>query len=278
MRATPLILLAVVAAAPLGAQQSDTTLAFLRPAAQSPEDALRAYKQKPYEPVRVAEVRAAGFLTEGALIPFGRTLGMVSPPAVSTPRSPAAMMKGTRFAVRPPEGGQYAVGDTLVVAYLMPGPKEWGDIVIPTGLVRVTEVTPRQTITEVLTIFGPLRDEQVVYPAEPVASPGQVTPVPTPAGPAGTVLAHRTPRELQMPGGLLFTDLGRDDGIRLGDFVQVRRQVMTRPNAADTVDELMATAQVVHVGPRSSTIRIIEVVSPEIQPGAPVVRVSTLPN
>jgi hypothetical protein len=72
--------------------------------------------------------------------------------------------------------------------------------------------------------------------------------------------------------------MGRDDGIRLGDFVQVRRRPGPRTNAADSVDELMATAQVVHVGPRSSTIRVIEVISPEVQAGAPVVRVATLPN
>lgn len=277
MRAISVMLLVALATPPLVAQ-GDTTLAFLRPAGKTAQDALRAYKERTYEPIRISEVRAAGFLTEGALMPFGRSLGAVTPQMVATAGNTAAMMVGSRFAVQPPEGGRYAVGDTLLVGTSHPGPRPWGDAIVPTGMVRVIEVTERQTITEVVTIYGPMRSGQVVYPAEPVASPGRVEPVATPDGPAGIVLAPRTPRELQMPGGLVFTDLGRDDGMRLGDFVQVRRRPGPRINAADSVDELMATAQVVHVGPRSSTIRIIEVISPEVQPGAPVVRVATLPN
>lgn len=277
MRATPLLALLVVAA-PLAAQQTpDTTLAFLRPAAKTAEDALRAYRQKVYSPIRIKEVRSAGFLTEGALIPFGRSLGPVAPSHVATAASTATMMVGEAFAVVPPEGGRYAEGDTLIVATTHPGPRGWGDAVVPTGMLRVTAVTDRQTIAEVVTIYGPMRGGQVVFPAEPVSTPGEVTPVEA-EGPAGVVLAPRTPRELQMPGGLLFTDLGRDDGIRLGDFVEIRRRPGPRTNAADSVDQLMASAQVVHVGPRSSTIRVIDVVSPEVQPGAPVVRVATLPN
>lgn len=278
MRAISALLIVALATPPLAAQQGDTTLAFLRPAGQTAQDALRAYKERTYEPLRISEVRAAGFLTEGALMPFGQSLGPVTPQMVATAGKTAAMMVGSAFAVQPPEGGRYAVGDTLIVATSHPGPRNWGDAIVPTGMVRVVEINDRQTITEVVSIYGPMRSGQVVYPAEPVASPGRVAPVATPDGPSGIVLASRTPRELQMPGGLLFTDLGREDGMRLGDFVQVRRRPGPRVNAADSVDELMATAQVVHVGPRSSTIRVIEVMSPEVQPGAPVVRVATLPN
>jgi hypothetical protein len=277
VRAISALLLIALATPPLVAQRGDTTLIFLRPLSKTSEDALRAYKERTYEPIRISEVRAAGFLTEGALMPFGRSLGPVTPQMVPTAGNTAAMMIGSAFAVQPPEGGRYAIGDTLIVGTSHPGPRLWGDAIIPTGMVRVVEVSERQTVTEVVTIYGPMRSGQVVFPAEPVASPGRVEPVAT-EGPSGVVLASRTPRELQMPGGLLFTDLGRDDGMRLGDFVQIRRRPGPRTNAADSVDELMATAQVVHVGPRSSTIRVIEVISPEVQPGAPVVRVATLPN
>jgi hypothetical protein len=276
VRTISALVLIALATPPLVAQ-GDTTLAFLRPASQTAQDALRAYQNRTYEPIRVSEVRAAGFLTEGLLMPFGRSLGPVTPQMVATAGNTATMMVGASFAVQPPEGGQYAVGDTLIVATTHPGPRGWGESVVPTGMVRVAEVNERQSITKVLAIFGPMRSGQVVFPAEPVASPGRVEPVAI-EGPAGVVLAPRTPRELQMPGGLLFTDLGRDAGIRLGDFVQIRRRPGPRINAADSVDELMATAQVVHVGSRSSTIRVIEVISPEVQPGAPVVRVATLPN
>lgn len=276
MRATPLFLFAVVSAAPLAAQD-DTTLAFLRPA-RSAQDALRAYQDKPYVPVRVSEIRSSGFLTEGEALPFGRALGVVTPPTVRTSGSAAPLMKGTRIAVVAPRGGTYAVGDSLIIAYRQTGPRGWGEIIIPTGLLSVVEVTDRQTIAELVSVYGPIREDQVVFPAEPIAAPRKVDPIPTPDGPSGMVLAHRTPRELQMPGGVLFTDLGREDGIGQGDFVHIRRRPRHVVDGADRVNELMATAQVVHVGPRSSTIRVIEVIAPEVEPGAQVVRVATLPH
>ena len=277
MRAIPLLLFAVVSSAAPLAAQDDSTLAFLRPA-QSAQEALRAYQNKPYVPIRISEIRTAGFLTEGVAFPFGRALGAVTPPTVRTSSSTAPIMKGTKIAVIPPSGGSYAVGDTLLIAYRQVGPRGWGEIVIPTGLLAVVEVNSRQTIAKLVSVYGPIREDQVVYPAEPLAAAREVDPVATPDGPSGMVLAHRTPRELQMPGGVLFTDLGRDDGIGQGDFVQIRRRARHVVDGADRINEVLATAQVVHVGARSSTIRVIEVISPEVEPGAQVVRVATLPN
>jgi hypothetical protein len=74
-----------------------------------------------------------------------------------------------------------------------------------------------------------------------------------------------------MPAGHLYTDLGQRDGIKLGDFVEVRR------NAADAETTPMATGQVVYVSPNSSTVKLMNVTRPQIMPGTAVVRVATLP-
>jgi hypothetical protein len=51
---------------------------------------------------------------------------------------------------------------------------------------------------------------------------------------------------------------------------------MTIDSAAAPL-EPMATGQVVHVSANSSTVKLMNVLAPQILPGAPVVRVATLP-
>ena len=273
MRAT-LLVAALALATPLAAQ--DRVPDFM----PQPEDAggaLKAYTERPYTPVRMGEVRAAAFLTEDMVRSWGRALGPTTPQQVRSAGSPAIAEVGSNFAVAPPVGGNYPVGDTLLVAMTLPGPQGWGASVVPTGLLEVTARNARQTLTRIVKIYGPIRPGQVVQPIEAVTNPGEVTPVPTPDGPSGTVIGPPTPRELMMPGGQLFIALGRGDGMALGDFVQVRRRPGPRVNAADSIDELMATGQVIHVNGQSSTIRLINILAPDIAPGTPVVRVATLP-
>ena len=47
---------------------------------------------------------------------------------------------------------------------------------------------------------------------------------------------------------------------------------------AETVDELMALVQVVHVGEQSSSVRIAKLIQPNIRPGAGVHQVAKLPS
>lgn len=280
MRVLPLVITAIVLAGPAlpgqAPQLADGTPFFLRKP-EPPADALQAYREKPYRPVRPSELRAAGFLIEANSPGFGRALGPVSPPQVRGWVAPAVTSVGTIFAVRPPDGTTYTVGDTLVVAIVESGPRHWGDAVIPTGLLVVSSQGERQTLTNVVAIYGTLRAGQAVYPAGTVTDPGQVTPVPTPSGPRGEVIASRQARELLTPGNHMFIDLGSTDGMKVGDFVSIRRRPEPRTNAAATIDEEMATAQVVHVSQESSTIKLINVLSPSIPPGTPVVRVASLP-
>lgn len=275
MRST-LALLVLVAALPLSAQQSDP-LAFLRHGNEPADIAFATYRDQPYAPVRSGEVRAASFLTESRAMPFGQLLGPVDPPVVRATQSAEAAMPGMVVAVRPPEGASYQRGDTVMLALVVPGPKGWGDIVLPTGLARIGEQTPRQTLATVIAMFGPIRYGQAVLPVEPLVNPGKVQPVPV-AGPTGEVLGSEEPRELQQVGGRMFISIGRSSGLRVGDFVQIRRRPTARVNASNTIDDLVATAQVVHTGDKSSTIKLTRIIDPDIRPGAPVVRTATLPS
>ncbi|MGH7592488.1 MAG: hypothetical protein ACRELE_01345 [Gemmatimonadales bacterium] len=275
MRST-LATLVFFIALPLSAQQSDP-LAFLRHGNEPPDMAFATYRDHPYAPVRSGEVRSASFLTELRDMPFGELLGPVDPPVVRATQSAEAALAGTVIAVRPPAGAAYQRGDTVLLAIVTPGPKGWGEIVEPTGLARIGDHTPRQTLATVIALFGPVRYGQSVLPIEPVTNPGRVQPTAV-TGPSGEVIGSGAPRELQQVGGQVFISIGRSAGVRVGDFVAVRRRPEARVNASDTIDDLMATAQVIHVGEKSSTVKLTRIIDPDIHPGAPVVRTATLPN
>lgn len=231
----------------------------------------------PYAPVRVGQSYSAGFLSELRLLPYGKVLGTVTPPQIRSAAGGAVIALGATIAIAPPAGTSYATGDTVVLAVRRPGPKGWGDVITPTGLARITGADGNQTLGKILAIYGPVRDGQVTLPIEPVTNPGAVQPVKS-NGPSARMIAPREPRELLQPGNVIFIDAGRTAGMRMGDFVEVRRSPAHRLNAPDQVDELMATGQVVAVNEKHSSVALIRIVSPDIAAGTPVVRVATLPN
>jgi hypothetical protein len=276
MKRFTLAALTIVLVSPLAAQGNDP-LAFLRRKAEMVDMTFSEYRDQPYTPVRTGEVQAAAFLTEGATMPFGSLLGPVVPPQVHGTEIGELAFAGTVVGIRPPAGVTYQKGDTVLLAAVVPGPKGWGDIVIPTGLARIGDSSPRQTLATVLTNYGSIHSGDATMPIAPFHNPGRTTPTPI-AGPSGEIIAGSEVRELEQMGGNLFITLGKGSGVRIGDFIEVRRRPGTRPGMSDTIDDLMAVGEVVHVGDKSSTIRLTRVLDGDIHPGTPVVRVSTLPE
>lgn len=269
------ILAAFVVASPLAAQGNDA-LASLRTDQQAPDSTFSAYRVTPYRAVRRGEVESASFLTEGRAIAFGKVLGPVDPSDVHASLTGALSTEFTEIAVLPPDGAAYATGDTVLLAQVAPGALGWGQVVLPTGLAVIGEHTPRQTLARVVAVYRPIRGGQVSLPLESIPP----TPAGAPAavsGPTGAVILSEEPRELQQTASLVFVNMGRAAGIRLGDFVQFRRRPAPRENAADAIDDLMAVGEVVHLGDRSCTVKLTRIVDPDIRPGTPVVRIASLP-
>jgi hypothetical protein len=116
-------------------------------------------------------------------------------------------------------------------------------------------------------------------PAEKFADPGAAQYQRVPSGVQGQVLIPRDLRELRHPQDVLFIDIGREQGVAPGDLFEARRTPGPQPqSAADAVDELMVTLQVVHVRSRSATVKVVGVTSPDVPPGTTVRQVATLPR
>jgi hypothetical protein len=231
-----------------------------------------------YRPIRHTEFFSSGFLTEEQALPYGLVLGTVTPLQIEEVSSRSTAQLFGRVAVTPPAGGKYQVGDTLVALVLGRRIEGYGEVVSPTALLRVLDVSRPENLAEVIASYGPVRDRQRVLPVEKFTDPGHVRPVPISDGVHAKVLGYRDQQPLAGPQDVLFLDKGRKDGVALGDLFELRQTPRSRPQAATVVNEVMATVQIVHVGERTATGRVVSVVQPDIKPGTEARQVAKLPS
>ncbi len=247
-----------------------------RTAATGPD--LQLSFQRAFRPIRRSEFYSSGFLTEEQALPYGKMLGLVTPLQIEEVSNRTTAQLFSRVAVTPPAGGQYQVGDTLLTVYLQREIRGHGFVVMPTGLIRVIDVSRPENLAEVVATYGPIRDQQRVLPAEKFTDPGNVRPVPISDGVKGRLLAHRDQQPLTGPQDVVFLDRGRRDGVALGDLFEIRQEPRDRRGVAAVIDDVMATVQVVHVGERTSTARVVRVVQPDIPAGTEARQVAKLPS
>lgn len=252
---------------------------FRRHRVADAQSAFQTYREAKFHPLRAGEFYSAGFLTEGDSLPWGQMLGPVTPEQIESGRTRAAVQIYTVVGLRPPAGASYSKGDTLVVVDRREGPVGYGQIIAPTGLIRITGTNGDQALGEVVAVYGPIRNGQSVMPAEKFSDPGSAQYQPVASGIEGRVLVPRDHRDLRHPQEILFIDIGREQGVKAGDLFQARRapgpQDKTEANATD---EVMATLQVIHVRGRTATVKVLNVVSPDVPPGTRVVQVAKLPG
>ena len=234
-----------------------------------------------YRPIREDEFYSSGFLSEEQKLPFGQLLGSVTPQQIST----SSPHKGARIysevGIRPPAGAKYEVGDTLLIIRIDREINDWGLVLVPTGLIRVTDVGGAEDVGVVVQQYAQILNNQFLLPAEKFPDPGSVRSVPISDGVQGHVIQSRDLQQLKGPLDVLFIDRGRKDGVNLGDIFEVRsskRYVEAPQGEAETLDEVMALVQVVHVGEQSSSVRIAKLIQPNIRPGAGVHQVAKLPS
>ncbi len=244
----------------------------------SADISLRVAIDDEYRPLRPGEFFSSGFLTEGERLPLGRLLGPVTPPQIRSISNRGSITLHSIVGILPPEGATYAPGDSLVLARLEVAERGYGDIVVPTGLARVTGTNKDQYVAEVVAIYGAIENGQVVLPAGRFPGPGSSRAVPVEDGLEGRVIGGRELRVLKHLQNVLFLDIGREAGVAEGDLFEIRRESGPRIRAADTIDELMAVGQVVHVRNRSATLLLLHVVSPDIPPQTLARQVAKLPS
>jgi LysM repeat protein len=122
-------------------EDTDRRPLFPERQARSVSEILKAYTHQPYRPLRRSEFYASGFLTENQRLPYGKVLGPVTPPQIRALHSSANAMPFTVIAIEAPSGASYEIGDSLLLLQLGREIDPYGNVVIPTGVARITEAT-----------------------------------------------------------------------------------------------------------------------------------------
>ncbi|MBA3893263.1 MAG: LysM peptidoglycan-binding domain-containing protein [Gemmatimonadales bacterium] len=240
------------------------------------QESMKAYADQPYRAVRRSEFYSSGFLTEKQKLPFGRVLGPVTPPQIRALARNTNAMPYATVAVAAPKGATYQVGDTLLVVQIGREIRDYGEVVIPSGMVQVTDTAGGRYLASVIAVYGPMRGGQSVLPLDRFGDPGTAKAMPVSDGIRATLLGGSGRQDLKVPQMVMFLDKGRKDGIAPGDLFEVRRQPERLGDGTIRVAEVMATLQVVHARERSATARLLNVISPDIAPGSEARQVAKL--
>ncbi len=239
-------------------------------------ETLRAYSDQPYRPLRRSEFYSSGFLTEGRDLPFGQLTGRVTPPQINVVSSRVSALLYTEVTLAPPSGATYRVGDSLLIVRLGADMPDFGRIVIPTGIVRVTDVANGRYVGSVIAVYGPIRNNQMLLPTEHFADAGTARAVAVADGVQARLLGGVHDRSLNKPLDVMFLDKGSKDGVAPGDIFELRRTNLG--GGAKAIPEVMATLQVVRVGEHSATTRIISISSPDLPIGSDARQIAKLPS
>ena len=127
-----------------------------------------------------------------------------------------------------------------------------------------------------MAVYGAVRTGQLVLPAEHFTDAGSARAVAIADGVQTRLLGSAIARPLKKPQDVLFIDKGRKDGVAPGDIFELRRTA--KVSGEDVVPEVIATLQVVHVGERTATTRILSVTSPNLRAGTEGRQIAKLPS
>lgn len=239
---------------------------------------LEGYLDRPYRPLRRGEFHSAGFLTEGRDYSFGRVRGNVLPSELPVAIRGPAIMLHARVGIEPPSNAAYQPGDSLLLVRELEGVPGYGDLIVPTGIAVVRQVNDPETVAEVVEVFQAIHPGDRTMPLEPFRPGPEARAVPVADGVRATVLADRDGHPFFATQAVLFLDRGSQDNVAPGDIFEVRRAPRDRNPQADTVADELILVQVVRVGERSATARVLDVGFPRVLAGAPATQVAKLPS
>ena len=242
------------------------------------EESLKAYTHQPYRALRRSEFYSSGFLTENDNLPFGKVLGPVIPQQIRASSANASALPYALIAIDAPRNATYQIGDTLLVVQVGAELGNHGNVVIPTGLAQVTDTVQGRYVASVVATYGPIRLGQRVLPAEKFTPSGEAHAVPVTDGVRATFLGGPNRQDLKAPQMVVFLDKGRQEGVAAGDMFEIRRRPERLADGRQLINDVMATLQVVHVREHTATARVLNVLSPDIAPGADARQVAKLPS
>ncbi|MFI5213143.1 MAG: LysM peptidoglycan-binding domain-containing protein [Gemmatimonadales bacterium] len=241
------------------------------------EATLQGLSAASYRAVRDGEYYSTGFLTENQPLPTGRIIGDTRTSSTQAGARTAVQLYDDVVVAAPPND-TLQPGNLLLAFRRGDEVGNWGEIVVPTALLRVkgSEEAGHFRAT-VIRMFGPVSLDQEVLDVQPFELGSSRHAVPVTGGVTGQVIRLRDPHELAQLQHALFIDKGANDGLKPGDLIQIYR---TRPDDihGGSIEQDIARGVVVSTRTSTSTVVIVELRSGDVGPGALVRQIGRIPS
>ncbi|HEY2806671.1 MAG TPA: LysM peptidoglycan-binding domain-containing protein [Gemmatimonadales bacterium] len=249
-----------------------------RPARNRSAPSIEVASARAYRAVREGEYFSSGFLTENQPLPSGRIVNTAGETRGQRGHHTAQLYESV--VVAPPPGDPPQAGDMLLSFVRTEDLGEFGQIVLPTGLIKVTGPagTGNNLIAgEVVRIYAPVEDSQEVLKVQPFVNNSNLRAEPVTGGVEGHVIRLRDARNTAMLQDVMFIDKGANDGLRLGDILQVYA-VRTDPEHPGSFEQDQARAIIVSTRSRTATAVIVELYRGDVSSRSQVRQVRRMPS
>ncbi len=171
-----------------------------------------------------------------------------------------------------------AVGDRLLFVRVGDEVKGFGRVIEPVGQATVTELHGETAAAVVTEQYGLIEEGTIAVPLEEFPGLLEQPAQPVESGPEGRLIGFSIEQPVASSPDHVFIDLGRDDGIEVGDEFVVILPARRAPRSDVMLpEEPVARLRVVRVAERSATAQVIRLEQAMLEPGLPVRLVAKRP-
>ena len=231
--------------------------------------------------VRPGEAQAAPYADrDGGPRGAGRLVASVDRPGIKTSLVQLRYQLNDDLFVDLPRGSVARVGDTYMSYVLGPDLGDFGQVVTPTGILRIEAIAPGQRpLARIVRQLGEIELEQLLTTAPVITVPANRALTAVTAGPRGKVIYLDGGPVLPSIGHYVLISANAKSGIKIGDEVSFI-DATTGANSDIAAPPVVAgIGQVVRVTPYAATVIIVRQNQPTIRAGmtARVTNTTTTP-
>ncbi|MGZ3464361.1 MAG: LysM peptidoglycan-binding domain-containing protein [Gemmatimonadaceae bacterium] len=221
--------------------------------------------------VRPGEIEAAPYSDRsGGPRSPGRIVSSVDRPGIQTSIVQIRYQINDDLYLDLPRGSIPRLGDSYMSYVLGPDLGDFGQVVIPTGILRIESLPPGQRpVARVMKQFGEIKLQQELVPAPELLVPsGTLSPLG--GGPGGNIVYVHEDPVLPSIGHYVMVSPASKSGVHVGDEVTFFDNTAGRADKTKAPLVVAGVGQVVRVTPYASTVIIVRQTQPTIREGMPV--------
>ena len=221
--------------------------------------------------VRQGEIESAPYAERGGgPRDPGKIVSSVDRPGIQTSIVQVRYQINDDLFLDLPRGSIPRIGDSYMSYVLGPDLGDFGQVVIPTGILRIESLPQGQRpIARVIKQFGEIKLQQALVPAPELPFPsGTLSPLG--GGPGGKIVYVHEGPVLPSIGHYVMVSPASKSGVHVGDEITFFDNTVGRADKTRAPLVVAGIGQVVRVTQYASTVIIVRQIQPTIRDGMPV--------